>query len=84
MLNGRGYPDTINPGPLTPPVENGGKISQPESSLVEAAQGEKILLRITNLNVTRFYTLATLGMPMKVVAKDANLLRSSHGREPLL
>jgi FtsP/CotA-like multicopper oxidase with cupredoxin domain len=79
MLNGRGYPDTINPGALTPPAENGGKISQSESSLIEAAQGEKILLRVSNLNITRFYTLATLGMPMKVVAKDANLLRSTTG-----
>jgi FtsP/CotA-like multicopper oxidase with cupredoxin domain len=79
MLNGRGYPDTINPAALTPPSENGGKISQSESSLVKAVQGEKILLRISNLNVTRFYTLATLGIPMTVVAKDANLLRSSTG-----
>jgi plastocyanin len=32
MINGRGYPDTVNPGPLPAPVENGGKVSQAASS----------------------------------------------------
>jgi len=75
MLNGRGYPDTIDPNPLPAPAENGGKVSQKVSSLIQATQGQKILLRISNLNVTRFYTLATLGIPMKVVGYNARLLR---------
>jgi len=75
MLNGRGYPDTIVPGPLPPPMENMGKVSQSVSSLIQATAGEKILLRISNLNVTRFYTLASLGIPMKVVGYNARLLR---------
>ncbi|WP_051185038.1 multicopper oxidase domain-containing protein [Desulfatiglans anilini] len=75
MLNGRGYPDTIVPGSLTPPMENMGRVSQPVSSLIEASQGQKILLRVSNLNVTRFYTLASLGIPMKVVGYNARLLR---------
>ena len=80
MLNGRGYPDTVNPNPLTPPAENGGIPSQKVSSLITAEAGQKILLRISNLNVTRDYTLAVLGIPMKVVGKDARLLRSFAGQ----
>lgn len=75
MLNGRGYPDTTDLSPLPPPAENGGKLSQVESALIEATRGQKILLRISNLNVTRFYTLATIGIPMKVIGYNARLLR---------
>ena len=77
MLNGRGYPDTVNPNPLPPPAGgvNMDKISQPVSSLITASPGNKILLRISNLNVIREFTLATLGIPMKVVGRDARLLR---------
>ncbi len=80
MLNGRGYPDTVNPDPLpAQPTENGGKVTQKESSLITAAAGQKILLRISNLNVTRNYTLGTLGLPMTIVGKDAKLLRGPTG-----
>lgn len=75
MLNGRGYPDTVNPAPLVPPAENGGKVSQPVSSLVSATSGQKILLRISNLNVTNFYTLQAMGLKMRVVGTGARLMR---------
>lgn len=87
MLNGRGYPDTVNPASLPVPVdENGdpanasmnfmmGHPSQNVSSLITAAPGDRVLLRISNLNVTRFYTLGTLGIPMKIVGMNARLLR---------
>jgi FtsP/CotA-like multicopper oxidase with cupredoxin domain len=75
MLNGRGYPDTVNPGALPPPAGNGGKISQSKTSRVAAAVGQRILLRLSNLNVTRFYTLGTVGLPMRVVGHNARLLR---------
>jgi FtsP/CotA-like multicopper oxidase with cupredoxin domain len=82
VLNGRGYPDTVNPDPLpAQPEENGGKITQLESSLITAEPGERVLLRISNLNVTRFYTLGTLGVPMLVVGKDAKLLRGPDGKD---
>lgn len=80
MLNGRGYPDTVNPDPLPAPAENGGKVSQSESSLITANPGQRVLLRISNLSVTRFYTLATLGVPMTVVGMDAKLLRGPDGK----
>lgn len=81
MLNGRGYPDTVNPAPLTPPAENGGKVSQAVSTLVEATAGQKILLRMSNLNVTNYYTLVTNGLDMKVVGIGARLMRGPDGKD---
>jgi FtsP/CotA-like multicopper oxidase with cupredoxin domain len=52
--------------------------SQPVSSLVIANAGDRVLLRISNLAITRFYTLQSLGLPMQVVGKDAKLLRSEN------
>ncbi|MDX9895085.1 MAG: multicopper oxidase domain-containing protein [Desulfofustis sp.] len=79
MINGRGYPDTVSTADLPASSLNPtGKISQKVDSLVTAAPGQRILLRISNLNVTRFHTLAST-IPMTVVAKDAKLLRSASG-----
>ena len=79
MLNGRGYPDTVEPAALAsvdsyldPGIPfKAGRQTQRVSSLIEAAQGQKVLLRLSNLNVTRFYTLNTLGIPMQVVGVGA-------------
>jgi len=80
LLNGRGYPDTVNPGVLSTVDPLGmTQNSQPVSSLIEASAGERILLRISNLNVTQFYTLGTNGLPMEVVGLDARLLRDGDG-----
>jgi len=84
LLNGRGYPDTTLAGPL--PVVPGGEkesagvtssteSSQVVSTVVEATVGQKILLRISNLNVTQYYTLATTGLKMQVVGTGAHILR---------
>jgi FtsP/CotA-like multicopper oxidase with cupredoxin domain len=83
MLNGRGYPDTVDPRTTTfrAPVKNGGRVSQPVSTLITATAGQKILLRISNLNVTRFYTLSALGVPMKVVGSGARQLRGPDGKD---
>lgn len=80
LLNGRGYPDTVDPGVIST-VDPLGKLqpSQPVSSLITAAPGQRILLRISNLNVTQFYTLGTNGLPMTVVGLDARLLRDGDG-----
>jgi len=75
MLNGRGYPDTVIDTALPAPAENGGKTSQFENALITALPGQKVLLRISNISITRYYTLQTLGLPMTVVGRDAKLLR---------
>jgi FtsP/CotA-like multicopper oxidase with cupredoxin domain len=60
------YPDAESP--LT--------TSQPVSARIEATAGQKVLLRLSNLNVTRYYTLTALGLPpMKVVGTGARILR---------
>jgi len=86
MLNGRGYPDTVNPAPLPAPQEkvDGGYLSanvssNPVSSLIQAQAGKKILLRISNLNVTNFYTLSAMGLTMKVVGTGAHILKGPTG-----
>lgn len=81
MLNGRGYPDTARAGPMPPNQQNGGQLSQNVSSRIEAVQGQRVLLRISNLNVTRFYTLSVLGLPMKVVGLHAKPLRGPRGAD---
>jgi FtsP/CotA-like multicopper oxidase with cupredoxin domain len=82
-LNGRGYPDTIEPGPLPAPVEAelpSGRTTQGVSSLIRARVGQRILLRISNLNVTNFYTLGAMGLSMRVVGHGARELRGSAGQ----
>lgn len=87
MINGRGYPDTANPGPLPSPVDevgasiNNDNISQPVSALVTAKKGERILLRLSNLNVTNYYTVTAQGLPMKVVGAGARQLRGPDGKD---
>ena len=79
MINGRGYPDTVDPNPLSAPAENGGIVSQPESALIEALQGDRILLRLSNLNITDVHTLSSPSIPMEVVGIDAKQLVSTTG-----
>lgn len=78
MLNGRGYPDTADPDPLWNTADDLGfeaHQSQNVSSLITATQGDRILLRLSNLSVTNFYTVTVLGIPMQVVGRGARLLR---------
>ncbi len=79
LINGRGYPDTVNPGALTAPAENGNIASQVESSLITATAGQKVLLRLSNLNITVTHTLMSPSIPMEVVGIDAKQLRSTSG-----
>ena len=86
MINGRGYPDTVDSRTTDfPPTEGANNsvvpTSQPVSSLITANAGEKVLLRISNLSIYRYYTLQSLGIPMKVVGKDARLLRTAGGTD---
>jgi FtsP/CotA-like multicopper oxidase with cupredoxin domain len=80
LINGRGYPDTINPSTaLGASPENNNNPSQLTPTLITATQGQKILLRMSSLATVRFYTLTSPSIPMKVVGRDAKLLRSSTG-----
>jgi FtsP/CotA-like multicopper oxidase with cupredoxin domain len=76
MLNGRGYPDTVN----TSYIYNiNGYSSQKVHTKIEATKGQKILLRVSSLSTVDYFTLRVLGIPMKVVGRDAKLLRGPNG-----
>jgi FtsP/CotA-like multicopper oxidase with cupredoxin domain len=71
MLNGRGYPDTVNPADI---LNKDEKPSQRVPALITATKGQRILLRIASLSTTSFHSLTVLGIPMRVVGKDARAL----------
>jgi FtsP/CotA-like multicopper oxidase with cupredoxin domain len=80
LLNGRSYPDTATPGPLATQSSD-GKVhySQPLSTVINIPAGQRALLRIADLDVTEYQTLASLGVKMQVVGYNAKLLRDQAG-----
>jgi Putative multicopper oxidases len=80
LLNGRSYPDTVTPGALqTVSADGASHFSQPLPTIITLTAGQKALLRISDLDVTEYQTLASLGIPMKVVGYNAKLLRDQSG-----
>jgi FtsP/CotA-like multicopper oxidase with cupredoxin domain len=80
LLNGRSYPDTVTTGPLATESSDGQQhFSQPLPSIINIPRGGKALLRISDLDVTEYQTLASLGIPMKVIGYNAKLLRDQEG-----
>lgn len=82
MLNGRGYPDTINPSRglsdlvnPSPLLNDLGYDAQRLPALITAAPNSRILLRIHSVSTTSFHTITTLGIPMQVVGTGARVLR---------
>jgi hypothetical protein len=90
LLNGRSYPDTVGacggvitgctPGPqATVSSDTQMHYSQPLPALINIPAGGKASLRLVNLSVFEYFTLQTLGIPMKVVGWNAKLLRDQAG-----
>jgi Multicopper oxidase len=80
LLNGRSYPDTVTPGPLaTQSVDGAMHFSQPLPAIINIPAGKRALLRISDLDVTEYQTLASLGIPMQVIGYNAKLLRDQAG-----
>src|SRR5262249_22817104 len=80
LLNGRSYPDTVSAGPLATQSTDGSMhFSQPLSAIVTITAGQRALLRISDLDVTEYQTLASLGIPMTVIGFNAKLLRDQAG-----
>ncbi|GEJ58885.1 multicopper oxidase domain-containing protein [Anaeromyxobacter diazotrophicus] len=83
LLSGRGYPDTVNAGPISTLSSDGvARPSQPLPSLITIAKSAgqtRALLRLSMLSVTEHVTLGTVGIPMKVIAQNARLLRDLAG-----
>ena len=92
LLNGRSYPDTVGSINSTPTKNIAGPLqtmstdgtmhtSQPLPSVINIPAGGRALLRISNLDVTEYQTLASLGVPMHVVGINARLLRDQAGND---
>ena len=80
LLNGRSYPDTVTPGPMATQSSDGRMhYSQPLPSVINIPAGGKALLRIADLDVTEYQTLASLGIKMHVIGFNAKLLRDQAG-----
>jgi FtsP/CotA-like multicopper oxidase with cupredoxin domain len=76
LLNGRSYPDTVASGPMeTQTTDGANHFSQPLPSIINIPAGKKALLRISDLDVTEYQTLASLGIRMHVIGYNAKLLR---------
>ena len=84
MLNGRGYPDTVDPNVLWSTASAEGYMdtpSRPLNALITATVGEKIALRMSSLSTTSFHTLTIPGIPMRVVGTGSRLLKGPDGRD---
>jgi FtsP/CotA-like multicopper oxidase with cupredoxin domain len=79
LMNGRAYPDTLQPnssrsatGDMNVPAEPHLQY-QPNSSVIKAKPGEKVLIRLANLGFQE-QTLTMPGVPLVTVGNDARLL----------
>src|SRR5262249_4530776 len=72
---------TSSPAMYTQSADGVGRPSQPLNSVINIPVGGKALLRISDLDVSEFQTLASLGIPMHVVGINARLLRDLSGND---
>jgi FtsP/CotA-like multicopper oxidase with cupredoxin domain len=80
LLNGRSYPDTVTAGPMqTQSADGASHFSQPLPAIINIPVGGRALLRISDLDVSEYQTLASLGIPMTVIGYNAKLLRDQEG-----
>jgi Multicopper oxidase len=80
LLNGRSYPDTVIPGPIATQSSDGRvHYSQPMPAIINIPLGGRALLRFADLDVSEYQTVASLGIPMKVIGFNAKLLRDQSG-----
>jgi FtsP/CotA-like multicopper oxidase with cupredoxin domain len=78
LLNGRGYPDTIEPNGDPLSTAAGRLQYQPISSLVRCNAGDRVLLRLSNLGYQN-HTMSVDNIDLQIVAKDASLLKGRDG-----
>ena len=70
----------VVPGPMQTQATDGTPhASQPMPAVINIPAGGRALLRISDLNVTEFHTLASIGIPMRVIGVNARLLRDQDG-----
>ena len=78
LLNGRAYPDTVQPNG-DPLLTSAGRLQyQPISSLITCNSGERVLLRLANLGYQN-HSMSVDNIDLQIVAKDASLLMGRDG-----
>ena len=95
MINGRGYPDTILAADLPAPTDdaagkvtgipfdilNNGTPTQTMNSVIPpVTAGQKLLLRLSNVSIDRFFTLTAQGLTMQIVGTGARQMRGVNGK----
>jgi hypothetical protein len=58
-----------------------GILSQREDSLITAIQGDKVLLRLSNLSITQYFTIFSPQVPMQIVGTGAHQLLGTNGAD---
>ena len=67
---------TGTPGALL----NNGTPTQTLNSVIAVTAGEKLLLRLSNVSVDRFYTMTAQGLTMQIVGTGARHMRGTDGK----
>ncbi|MGD8590308.1 MAG: multicopper oxidase domain-containing protein [Chromatiales bacterium] len=94
QINGRGYPDTVIEADLPPPADdaagkvtgnpgeilNNGTPTQMIDSAISVTAGDRLLLRLSNVGLDRFWTLTAPGLTMKIVGTGARQMRGVTGK----
>jgi hypothetical protein len=87
LMNGRAWPDTIelNLDPTAAHLDDLERLRyQPHSSLIQANEGEKVLIRISNLGFEE-QSMVLSGIEMNMIGRDAKPLtagRPDYGVDP--
>jgi hypothetical protein len=79
IIAGTGISSTASNAIGTEDSDGRTRFSQPISTLIVLKQGERALLRIADLAVTEYQTLASVGIPMQLIGFNAKLLRDEAG-----
>lgn len=59
---------------------NNGSVSQDLGALVNVAAGQRLLLRLSNVSIDRFFTVTAPGLKMKIVGTGAKQMRGVDGK----
>ncbi|KAB0664410.1 multicopper oxidase domain-containing protein [Oryzomonas japonica] len=89
VLNGRGYPDTVDTAPITNNASAfSGLLGNYDAQRIHALMtinrpgGERVLIiRLSNLSIQNFATIEIPGLPVQVIGKDAKFLRRPNGKD---
>ncbi|MES9992209.1 MAG: multicopper oxidase domain-containing protein [Candidatus Thiodiazotropha sp.] len=61
-------------------ILNNGDPTQTMDSVIQVNQGQRLLLRLSNVGLDRFWTITAMGLKMKIVGAGARLMRGSDGK----